>query len=72
MKDGNPAEKAFVPHSNLHKIIVVQAICAALILLGIIAVRYVNREAFEDIRSFYEKNILTETTVEEVLGEDKK
>lgn len=60
----------FVPHSNFHKIVIVQVICAAILLLGIIAVRYINKESFSDIRSFYEKNLLTETSVDEVLGED--
>lgn len=72
MDDTEITKVGFTPHSNLHKIIIVQAICTVLLLLGILAVRYINKAAFEDIRAFYKKDLLTETSVDEVLGEGEQ
>ena len=70
MQKLNNTEPLFKPHNNFHKIIAVEAICAVVLLLGIVAVRYINKEAFEQIRAFYQQNILTETSVSEVLEEE--
>lgn len=70
MQENDVKKVVFVPHNNFHKIVMVEAICACVILLGIIAMRYFSKNTFKNIKELYEQELLTETTVEEVLGKE--
>lgn len=71
MHENNEKTSFFVPHNNFHKIVIVQAICVLVLLMGIVLMRYCSKETFERIKEFYEQELLTETTVEEVLGQER-
>lgn len=49
------------------QIIIVQAICVALIILTVVVIKYFFKDTYADIKEWYSKNICVETSVSEVL-----
>ncbi|GEM_PF-2945193 len=69
----NEEEKKQKPDNKMSsfvKIMLCELIFTALVLSAVLSVKYLFKGKFEDVKKFYEKYLLTDTSVSEVL-EDK-
>lgn len=53
--------------NNLVNIIIAQAICVALVLCSILAVKYFFKKEYKEIKGFYLSEVATNTDIQEVL-----
>ena len=56
-----PPKTEFIP------IVITQVICVAVILLGLVAVKYISPKGFEKAGSWCSQNILSETDLEKMF-----
>lgn len=52
----------------LFKIICVQAVCVIIIILSVLAIKFISARYYKRIKSFYENNFLDETNVSDVIN----
>ncbi len=50
-------------------VIVTEAVCVALILLGVLLMKYFSSGGFSRLQGFYSEHFLTETSLSEVIKE---
>ncbi|MBQ8202931.1 MAG: hypothetical protein IJZ75_01435 [Clostridia bacterium] len=63
-----PAEQKTKRKDILLAVIITEMVCVALILVGVLLLKYLSAENFNEALSFYSEYFLTETTVSEVIN----
>ena len=53
----------------LIRIITVQFICAVIVLITVLTVKYFFKDTYSDFKRWYAKNIENDTDISEVLGD---
>ena len=62
-----PVQKGSRSHPLL-PVFYVQAVCVAVLLLGLVGLKFLAPTLFSQVREFYEERFLTETSIEQVFG----
>lgn len=53
-----------------YKTVIVQSVCVLIILASIVIMKYFFKGAYSQIESFYREEILSDTKISEVLGNE--
>mgnify|MGYP004614275367 FL=1 len=67
MNEEEQKQKTDTKMSSFVKIMLCELIFTALILSAVLSIKYFFKKDFETVKKFYEKYLLTDTTVSEVL-----
>lgn len=67
MSEEEHKQKTDTKMSSFVKIMLCELIFTALILSAVLSIKYFFKRDFEAVKKFYEKYLLTDTTVSEVL-----
>lgn len=67
MNEEEQKQKTDTKMSSFVKIMLCELIFTALILSAVLSIKYFFKRDFETVKKFYEKYLLTDTTVSEVL-----
>ena len=63
--------EVIINHNNKWlSIVITQSVCVAIILLSLIAMKYLFSGTFNSVKQWYEINVCNDTDVNEVLGSD--
>lgn len=53
-----------------YRVLIIQAVCIFIILSGVLAVKYFFKEEFLKVTEFYQKNIMIDTKISEVIEDE--
>lgn len=67
MNEEEQKQKTDTKMSSFVKIMLCELIFSVLILSAVLSIKYFFKKDFETVKKFYEKYLLTDTTVSEVL-----
>lgn len=57
-------------NDNIYKLIIAETVCVAIMLLSIITVKYFFKSTYKSLYNWYCLNVLVDTDIEEVLGNE--
>lgn len=65
-------EKEITNRPFFAKCVITEAITVLLIILTIVAIKFISPKMFKKLESWYKKNVLDDTTISEVIKEGGK
>lgn len=53
-----------------YKVLIIQTICVLIILAGVMTIKYFFKNQFLKVTEFYKENIMADTYIAEVMGDE--